>query len=57
MPFMDTAVQGAVQGVIFHHGLYNSQLLVTTRGAKNNIRYSYPRVLYYKHISSKSYMK
>ena len=54
---MDTAFQGAVQGVIFHHGLYNSQLPVTTRGAKNNIRYSNPRVLYYKYISSKSYMK
>ena len=29
----------------FHHGLYNSQLPVTTRGAKSNIRYLDPRVL------------
>ena len=31
--------------LFFHHGLYNSQLLVTTRGAKSNIRYSDSRVL------------
>lgn len=57
LPFMDTAAQGAVEGVIFHPRLYSSHFLVTRMEAKKKRRYSDPRVLYDKYRLPKPYMK